>query len=71
MSLGLPDEPVFQVPAARGSDAWQEGRQYILLSASELSIDDLDELTTSERAEALAWLDAARAHEHNQESERQ
>jgi hypothetical protein len=60
----LPDEPVFQVPAARGSDAWQEGKQYIELPASELNADELDELSSADRDEALAWLEAARDHEH-------
>lgn len=50
------DEPVFQVPAARGSYAWQEGKQFIELPASELTTNELDELSEEEREKALAWL---------------
>ncbi len=51
------NEPIFQVPAVRGSEAWQAGLQFIEKLASELTGYDLDDLDASERAYALDWLD--------------
>jgi hypothetical protein len=62
-------EPVFQLTAPRGSDAWQEGRQFLEIPASELTDEQLGELDASERAIALEWR-AANDHEatvHNVE----
>ncbi len=50
-------DPIFQIPARRGSNAWQEGRQYIEKPASELDGDDLDDLDASERAFYLQCVD--------------
>lgn len=50
-------EPVYQFPAPHGSFAWQEGRQFIEIPATELTEDEIDRLDASERAFVLQWLD--------------
>lgn len=50
-------EPTFYIPAARGSDAWQEGKRYIELPASEVTDEDIEAMEASERAFWLQWVD--------------
>jgi len=53
----LRDEPFFQFTAGRGSDAWQEGRQYYEKPWDELTPEEFDALDASERALVLEWRD--------------
>lgn len=63
-------EPVLHIPAQRGSDAWQEGRQFVEIPATELTEDEINAMDASERAFVLQWLDR-HYRDHEQATDRE